>query len=178
MADVKNQIQFQRCISVVDGVVKYNFEEGYVSIGTERIPFMSDTLYFFPDGEEIEFGTKFCSGLENVQGLMNNLTYLETYYIFRSQFRHLMPHIAEEIIECLFYLITQRDDSVFRGVLQSNVGNVSFIPNLAFGYAKRGLIKAIRGGSQIKQDTYSNAIINPFLVNDMMDSLDGNKDKD
>lgn len=178
LADVKNQIQFQRCISIVSGVLRYNFEEGYVSIGNERIEFRPDTLYFIPDGEEIEFGTKFCSGLENVQALMQNLVYIETYYIFRAQFRLLMPHIAEEIIECLFYLITNRDDNVFRGVLQSNVGNTSFVPNLAFGYAKRGLIKAVKGGSEIKKDTYTNSIINPFLVKDMMDAIEGKFNED
>lgn len=172
LADVKNNINFQRCISTRDGVIRYNFEEGYYTIGTERINIMEDTLYFYPDGEEVTFGTKFCSGIENVQGLMSTLIYIESYQIFRAQFRFLMPHIAEEIIESLFYLITNRNDGVFLGVLQSNTKNTSLIPNIAFGYAKKGLIRAAVGKSEIKQDTYSNSLINPFLVNDMMDAIE------
>lgn len=178
LSDVKNSISFQRCISKVNTTIEYDYDNGYVILGGERIKFEENTIYFYPEGSEVSVGDKFCSGIENVPALMKNLTYIETYHVFRSQFRHLMPHISEEVIECLFYLITQRDDNAFRGVLQSNLGSTSFVPNLAFGYAKKGLTKVLKGGSQITKDTYTSAIINPFLVKDMMATIYSKDDVD
>lgn len=175
--DVKNYIEPQRCISVCDGIVRYNFNEGYMSIGSELIKIKPDTLYLVPDGEEVKVGENLCTGLENIQALSNRLTYIELYAIFRAQFRILMPHIAEEIIEALYFLITNKNEGSFNGVLRSNMDNNSLIPNLAFGYAKRGLARAISGASEIKSDSYSNSIITPFLTSDMMKVIERNRKK-
>lgn len=171
LQDVKNQINYNRCIALSDSVVHYEFDHNIIVVGGERIEMASDALYFIPDGGKVKSGEKFASGLENIRALQSKLMYIELYHIFRVQFRALMPHISEEIIESLYYLITDKATGSFQGVFKTNLSSTSFITSLAYGYAGKALTRAARGETKIDSGTYSSSVINPIMIGELLNEI-------
>lgn len=171
MQEVKNKIEFSRCMCLSEeSKIEYDFENEFMYVDSTKFKLDNKSVYFHPNGAKVKLGQKFKSGVENIRALSGRLTYLELFYVFRSQFRHFMPTTAEEIVEVLYYLVTDKSGK-FVGVNSTNLHSDSFFPRMGYGHAAKGLKAATKGEMFIKDDSYTSAIINPFLIKDIIKSI-------
>jgi hypothetical protein len=78
------------CYAYTSGRIHYELSsrttgkvKGTVHIGNIKLPWYSDQLYYFAEGDEVKFGDKLCSGVQNISALVKRVPDIgKAFWIF------------------------------------------------------------------------------------------------
>lgn len=159
----KNTIIESCCFSYNEGPIKYNIEQGIVSIGDIDYPYNNQCLYPYAEGEIVKPYTRFASGLLNLEWYMKQLKdYTEAYYIFRAQVREMASSMVDELCEFLYKLIVHVNSNgqlVNRGVINSIHEGNSFFTELAAENYRKAFMKLEPTGTKLISDTFGSSFL-------------------
>lgn len=151
------------------GVVKYDFTAGTITIGEKSYKLEPDAAYYYADGDILQPGTKFRSGIVTPSMILptnpSNEEIEAVYMVFRDQIYKIVgkDSINEELIEVVFHscLVDGRFMSVDSAITHSS----SVLAAISYGRASKSIVEIIREPKIINDDPMSNVLLN-FMMRD------------
>ena len=187
----KDKIIVSDCYALNDGVISYTEDKRgnmVVKIGDVEYQYNPQCMYYFPDGAAVKKYDRICSGVINMQHVVNvfgpdiNAIYL----VFRKQFYTLVDgdfvktglsnlhSIQEELIELLFTGLIKVDydpvkDKIEEIEYQGNntavLNKKSFYTILSYGFSSKVVGKALKGDLNLDGDVMTDTVLG-LLLND------------
>lgn len=195
----KDNVILTDCFAYEDGQIHYTeTKSGHIEvrIGNRQYDYNPESLYYFPEGAQIEKYQKFCSGVINMAHVTQDTQDINTAFnIFRRQFYVLNnakyektgivepDWMQEEILELVFaglmdVEIDPKTDKIkeieYQGTHNSILGRDSFFTTLSYGYSSRVMSKALRGELNLSSDIMTETVLG-LLLNDQLDNNSGIK---
>ena len=187
----KDKIIVSDCYALNDGVISYTEDKRgnmVVKIGDVEYQYNPQCMYYFPDGAAVKKYDRICSGVINMQHVVNvfgpdiNAIYL----VFRKQFYTLVDgdfvktglsnlhSVQEELIELLFTGLIKVDydpvkDKIEEIEYQGNntavLNKKSFYTILSYGFSSKVVGKALKGDLNLDGDVMTDTVLG-LLLND------------
>ena len=187
----KDKIIVSDCYALNDGVISYTEDKRgnmVVKIGDVEYQYNPQCMYYFPDGAAVKKYDRICSGVINMQHVVNvfgpdiNAIYL----VFRKQFYTLVDggfvktglsnlhSVQEELIELLFTGLIKVDydpvkDKIEEIEYQGNntavLNKKSFYTVLSYGFSSKVVGKALKGDLNLDGDVMTDTVLG-LLLND------------
>ena len=187
----KDKIIVSDCYALNDGVISYTEDKRgnmVVKIGDVEYQYNPQCMYYFPDGGAVKKYDRICSGVINMQHVVNvfgpdiNAIYL----VFRKQFYTLVDgdfvktglsdlhSVQEELIELLFTGLIKVDydpvkDKIEEIEYQGNntavLNKKSFYTILSYGFSSKVVGKALKGDLNLDGDVMTDTVLG-LLLND------------
>lgn len=187
----KDKIIVSDCYALNDGVISYTEDKRgnmVVKIGDVEYQYNPQCMYYFPDGAAVKKYDRICSGVINMQHVVNVFgpDINSIYLVFRKQFYTLVDgnfvktglsnlhSVQEELIELLFTGLIKVDydpvkDKIEEIEYQGNntavLNKKSFYTILSYGFSSKVVGKALKGDLNLDGDVMTNTVLG-LLLND------------
>jgi hypothetical protein len=187
----KDKIIVSDCYALNDGIITYTEDKRgnmIVKIGDIEYQYNPQCMYYFPDGATVKKYDRICSGIINMQHVVNILgsDINAIYLVFRKQFYTLVDgdflktgltdlhSVQEELIELLFTGLIKVDydpvkDKIEEVDYQGNntavLNKKSFYTVLSYGFSSKVVGKALKGDLNLDGDVMTDTVLG-LLLND------------
>ena len=187
----KDKIIVSDCYALNDGVISYTEDKRgnmVVKIGDVEYQYNPQCMYYFPDGAAVKKYDRICSGVINMQHVVNVFgpDINSIYLVFRKQFYTLVDgnfvktglsdlhSVQEELIELLFTGLIKVDydpvkDKIEEIEYQGNntavLNKKSFYTILSYGFSSKVVGKALKGDLNLDGDVMTDTVLG-LLLND------------
>ena len=187
----KDKIIVSDCYALNDGVISYTEDKRgnmVVKIGDVEYQYNPQCMYYFPDGAAVKKYDRICSGVINMQHVVNVFgpDINSIYLVFRKQFYTLVDgdfvktglsdlhSVQEELIELLFTGLIKVDydpvkDKIEEIEYQGNntavLNKKSFYTVLSYGFSSKVVGKALKGDLNLDGDVMTDTVLG-LLLND------------
>lgn len=187
----KDKIIVSDCYALNDGVISYTEDKRgnmVVKIGDVEYQYNPQCMYYFPDGAAVKKYDRICSGVINMQHVVNVFgpDINSIYLVFRKQFYTLVDggfvktglsnlhSVQEELIELLFTGLIKVDYDPVKDKIEEidYLGNntavlnkKSFYTILSYGFSSKVVGKALKGDLNLDGDVMTDTVLG-LLLND------------
>jgi hypothetical protein len=116
-AFARNKVLVTDCYVAKSGKIKY-VKKGKsikVYVGDVEYAYNPYTMYFYPEGTQLNEMDRMCNGVMNLSSYSNKVKdYEKLFYYFKDQFNALISNLSSELIEFLYVLLVKKMDGRIR----------------------------------------------------------------
>jgi hypothetical protein len=172
----KNKMITGECYAYNDGTINYDVDEkGNIKVRIDGVEYEynDEAMYKFANGQHVNKLDKICSGILDMNYVVEKNSYLDSFYIFRQQMNDmvvkgkLISNLNQELVEFIFSLIVKNKDGEnhYQKLIASIKDSNSLYTTLAFEDAKKTFNKIGPEGHPLVNDTMTDVVLS-LIVND------------